>query len=112
MTEDEAFELYMDRDEPLARAMFQFRTEMARHEQAQAQRKPPSSRAVILMHYEAVKAIVQAAGFNFLNDPLHMHGGKWWFWDETWADRHGPYPSRPVAKAALIAYCKELNGDT
>jgi len=110
MTEDEAFELFMDKDEPMARAMFAFRTECARLEQAEAQRKPPSQRRRILMEYEAVKAIVQAAGFNFLNDPLHLHEGKWWFWDETWADRHGPYLTRTGAKAALEVYCREVLG--
>jgi hypothetical protein len=110
MTEDEAFELYMDKDEPLARAMFKFRTEMARHEQAQAQRKPPSSRAVILMHYEAVKAIVATLGITLPNDPLHMHEGKWWFWDETWSERHGPYLTRTGAKHELELYCREVLG--
>jgi hypothetical protein len=110
VTEDEAFELYMDKDEPLARAMFKFRTEMARHEQAQGQRKPPSSRAIILMHYEAVKAIVAALGHTLPNDPLHMHEGKWWFWDETWANSHGPYDNRKAAKAALDVYCREVLG--
>jgi hypothetical protein len=110
MTEDEAFELYMDKDEPLARAMFRFRTEMARHEQAQGQRKPISSRALILLHYNAVKAIAAALGHTLPNDPLHIHEGKWWFWDETWAKRYGPYQTRLGAKHELNKYCREVLG--
>ena len=110
MTEDEAFELYMDRDEPLARAMFKFRTECARMEQAEGQRKPPSSRRRILMEYEAVKAIVEALGHTMPNDPLHRHEEKWWFWDETWANRHGPYLTRTGAKAEFEKYCREVLG--
>lgn len=110
MTEDEAFELYIDKDEPLARAMFRFRTEYARHEQAQGQRKPISARALILMHYDAVKAIVAALGHTLPNDPLHIHEGKWWFWDEAGLERHGPYKKRAEAKAALAVYCREVLG--
>lgn len=110
MTEDEAFELFMDREEPVARAMFAFRTEVARMEQAEAQRKPPSQRRRILMEYEAVKAIVGALGHTLPNDPLHMHEGKWWFWDETWAERRGPYLTRTGAKHALEIYCREVLG--
>jgi hypothetical protein len=111
MTEDEAFELFLDKDEPTARAMFRFRTECARLEQAEAQRKPLSTRRRILMEYEAVKSIVEALGHTLPNDPLHMHEGKWWFWDEAWADRYGPFETRIAAKGSLEAYCKELSGE-
>lgn len=110
MTEDEAFELFMDRESPIARAMSKFRSECARMEQAEAQRKPPSQRRRILMEYEAVKAIIGALGLVLPNDPLHIHEGKWWFWDETWSERHGPYLTRTGAKHALDKYCREVLG--
>lgn len=28
----------------------------------------------------------------------------WYFWDETWADRIGPYDSEPEARDGLAAY--------
>ena len=108
MTEDEAFELFMDREEPVARAMFKFRTECARMEQAEGQRKPPSQRRRILMEYEAVKAIIGALGHTLPNDPLHRHNDLWWFWDETWSNRHGGYMTRTRAKHELEKYRKEV----
>lgn len=33
----------------------------------------------------------------------------WYFWDETWANKIGPYESYEEANAALHAYIKELN---
>lgn len=110
MTEDEAFALFMDKDDPIAKAMWKFRTECARLEQAEGQRKPPSQRRRILMEYEAVKAIVEAAGRSLPNDPLHMHEGKWWFWHEDWATRTGPYDTRTEAKQSLEVYCREVLG--
>lgn len=44
-------------------------------------------------------------------DPVHESEGNWWFWDETWAYRYGPYESREDAVAALRQYVKELDGD-
>ncbi len=110
MTEDEALALLLDIDEPLARAMFRFRTECARIEQAWEQKRKPSTAARALMEFNAVKAIVEALGHTLPNDPLHMHEGKWWFWDETWANSHGPYDNRKAAKAALNVYCREVLG--
>jgi len=31
--------------------------------------------------------------------------GKWYFWDETEADRCGPYGTKSKAEAAMIVYC-------
>lgn len=39
---------------------------------------------------------------------VHQHDGKWWFWDETWADRLGPYPSYAIAAAAMWCYAHHL----
>jgi len=32
----------------------------------------------------------------------------WYFWDETWAYRYGPYPTKEVAREACINYAKSL----
>jgi hypothetical protein len=44
----------------------------------------------------------------FATNPVHRdaeHGG-WYFYDETWAYRHGPYQTQAGAAAALKRYCK------
>lgn len=38
------------------------------------------------------------------NDPVHEHEGKWWFYEETWADRQGPWNTKAEANAALVRY--------
>jgi hypothetical protein len=44
-------------------------------------------------------------------DPVHEEDGKWYFWDETWADRHGPYDTEEIARAELKKYCDYLDGE-
>jgi hypothetical protein len=39
-----------------------------------------------------------------VRDVIHEHDGEWWFWDETWATRTGPYISAEEARAALRSY--------
>jgi hypothetical protein len=41
-------------------------------------------------------------------DPIHEENGQWYFWDETWANRLGPYPDRATAAGKLDAYIKQL----
>lgn len=41
------------------------------------------------------------------DDPVHRHNGKWWFWDETWADRVGPFETEGDADKAFNRYCRE-----
>lgn len=43
------------------------------------------------------------------NDPVHFDEGGWWFWDETWSGREGPFESRTRAREALSRYCVELD---
>lgn len=43
---------------------------------------------------------------------IHEEGGKWYFWDETWADRCGPYESREQCQKALHDYCIQVLGMT
>lgn len=37
-------------------------------------------------------------------DPVHEDHGRWYFWDETWTSRHGPFPSEIVANSELDRY--------
>ncbi len=41
-------------------------------------------------------------------DPIHEKDGKWWFWNEIWSDRYGPYNSREEADARLKDYTATL----
>ena len=41
-------------------------------------------------------------------DPVHFDGGCWWFWDETWADRYGPFEFEQEARDQLDEYTKQL----
>ena len=38
------------------------------------------------------------------SDPVHQHDKYWWFWDETWTNRVGPYPSYKESEMALSRY--------
>ena len=40
---------------------------------------------------------------------VHEHEGKWWFWNETWSDRHGPFDTRRNARIMLAYYLGMLN---
>ncbi len=37
-------------------------------------------------------------------DPVHSEAGKWYFYDETWADRQGPFDTEAEARASLKHY--------
>lgn len=39
------------------------------------------------------------------SDPVHQIGNVWYFYDETWIDRYGPYDTEKEARAALKRYC-------
>lgn len=39
-------------------------------------------------------------------DPIHEHNGQWYFWDETWVDRYGPYSTEKEARKMFQAYCE------
>jgi hypothetical protein len=40
-----------------------------------------------------------------MNHVEEKYGG-WIFWDETWADYHGPFKTEEGANEALQIYCK------
>lgn len=43
--------------------------------------------------------------------PVHQDSDSlWYFWDETWAYRYGPYQSKDEADTALNKYCEEVLG--
>ena len=41
-------------------------------------------------------------------DPVRFEDGAWYWWDETWSDRTGPYDTRQQAVDACVEYCKIL----
>ena len=59
----------------------------------------------------------KAAEKNFIaigrHDPVEYSPKEkgWIFWDETWAKFHGPFVSETECQAALVEYCKELDGE-
>lgn len=44
------------------------------------------------------------------SDPVHFHEDKWWFWDEVWVDRMGPFETEEEARKEIVRYCKEVLG--
>lgn len=43
-------------------------------------------------------------------DPVHMDpDGQWYFYDETWARRYGPYPGPNEARSGMQEYAAWLN---
>ena len=44
------------------------------------------------------------------SDPVHEHNGKWYFWDESWSNRIGPYESEEEAARKLEQYCEQVLG--
>lgn len=47
------------------------------------------------------------------SDPVHYDEEQdaWFFWEETWADRQGPFNTREEAVQALSNYVRFLNGE-
>ena len=37
---------------------------------------------------------------------VHKDKDGWYFWDETWADRYGPYKTEEECRQKLDNYCK------
>ena len=42
------------------------------------------------------------------DDPVHRHGGKWFFWDETFEKRIGPFTSEAEADHGYTGYCRKV----
>ena len=45
-------------------------------------------------------------------DPVfeEEESGHWYFWDEAWFTKYGPYDSEEKARSELDRYCKEVLG--
>lgn len=41
-------------------------------------------------------------------DPIHEEKGQWWFWDEVWCDKLGPYSTRVAAQQACEEYARNF----
>lgn len=41
-------------------------------------------------------------------DPIHQDDEGWWFWDETWSDRYGPFINEEAARHELKIYVQNL----
>ena len=42
-------------------------------------------------------------------DPVHQDWSGWWFWDETWADRTGPFLFEADCREAMRFYVISLD---
>ena len=42
-------------------------------------------------------------------DPVHQEEDLWYFWDETWGNREGPYLTEAIARSELEAYSHWLD---
>jgi hypothetical protein len=40
------------------------------------------------------------------NPVFQDENGKWWFHNETWSDKYGPYETKEAVAKALYTYCK------
>lgn len=38
------------------------------------------------------------------NNPVHEYEGQWYFWNEVWADRCGPFKTEEEANEKLLEY--------
>ena len=43
-------------------------------------------------------------------EPIFQDQHGWWFWDEVWADKFGPYHDQQTAKKAMERYFAHLSG--
>jgi len=59
---------------------------------------------------EAIAAGTKHIAEDLSADPVHFEEGKWWFYDETWTNAHGPYRSKTLAQKALLEYCESCLG--
>lgn len=42
------------------------------------------------------------------SDPVFFRDGKWWYYDETWANVHGPFESEDICRNNLRVYMESL----
>lgn len=41
-------------------------------------------------------------------NPVHQHNKLWYFWDETWSYRQGPYATEIEAREVFKEYCEKV----
>jgi len=46
-----------------------------------------------------------------IQEPIEKDSDGWWFWEENWAIRHGPYNTREEAVKKLTEYCQTTLGN-
>lgn len=45
------------------------------------------------------------------NDPVYKdRDNLWYFWDETWSGKFGPYSTEEVARERMEEYCNFIDG--
>ena len=44
-------------------------------------------------------------------DPVREEDGKWFFYDETWSNRYGPFDTEKEARKELGRYVREVLGE-
>lgn len=42
------------------------------------------------------------------SNPVRFEDGQWWFYDEIWMDRCGPFETKKEATDACAEYCRGL----
>jgi hypothetical protein len=52
-----------------------------------------------------------AFGEDWIDDPVHEDKDGWWFLDETWSTRYGPYESEKECRNEMKQYCIEVLGE-
>ena len=45
------------------------------------------------------------------SNPVRFEDGAWYWWDETWSDRTGPFDTYGEAEASLADYCEQCLGE-
>lgn len=73
MNDAELLARFVNRKDPLAKLLWAFRSECARLEQAEEQRRPPTTSQRLMMEFEAVRKMVltlEAGGYIELTDKL------------------------------------------
>jgi hypothetical protein len=51
---------------------------------------------------------VPSSDYFAIFEPVFGEGDTWYFWDETWGDACGPYPTEAQARAACTGYAAQL----
>lgn len=53
--------------------------------------------------------IMDATVYHECGGIVHEQNGKWWFWNETWSHKHGPFETKREARLGLARYLGILN---